>query len=157
MESFYLRDMGIIRPILLLLVLSSLSLQAQIEKDKIAHFGLGVLSGGAGAFIASELTQGNRFWTVTGSITASLLAGLAKEAMDERRSNSWDNADLGATVLGGITVGVTVELVSKKNGKRYLRKNAKMKSDQHINPAVVFLQLDAKYSLVKTAKVYNYE
>lgn len=149
--------MGIIRPILLLLVLSSLSLQAQIEKDKVAHFGLGVLSGGAGAFIASELTQGNRFWTVTGSITASLLAGLAKEAMDERNSNSWDNADLGATVLGGITVGVTIELISKKDGKRYQRKNAKMQSDQNKTPAVVFLLMDAKYSLMETAKVYNCE
>ncbi|MDX1315600.1 MAG: hypothetical protein R3356_08865, partial [Eudoraea sp.] len=82
---------------------------------------------------------------------------LAKEAMDERSSNSWDNADLGATVLGGITVGVTIELISKKDGKRYRRKYAKMKSEQHVTPAVVFLQLDAKYSLVKTAKVYNYE
>ena len=138
-------------------MLSSLSLQAQIEKDKVAHFGLGVLSGGAGAFVASELTQGNRFWTVTGSITASLLAGLAKEAMDERSSNSWDNADLGATVLGGITVGVTIELISKKDGKRYQRKNAKMKSDQHMTPAVVFLQMDARNSAVQAAKGFNYE
>ncbi len=96
-----------------------LPLNAQVEQDKVLHFGIGALTGAAGAFVASELTDHNRFWTVTGAIATSLLAGIAKEAYDERNNNSWDNADLGATVLGGITVGVTIELFSKKNGRKY--------------------------------------
>ncbi len=98
-------------------------LKAQVEQDKVVHFAVGAVSGAAGAYVASELSGQNRFWTVTGSIATSLLAGLAKEAMDERRNNSWDNADLGATVLGGITVGITIELFTKKNGRRYQSRN----------------------------------
>jgi len=95
-------------------------LRAQVEQDKALHFGIGALTGAAGAYVASELSGQSRFWTVTGAIGTSLLAGLAKEYMDEQNSsNSWDNADLGATVLGGITVGITIELFSRKNGKRY--------------------------------------
>lgn len=114
--------------VLVLFVLTSLPLKAQIEQDKILHFGIGALSGAAGALIASELSNQNRFWTVTGAVATSLLAGIAKEAYDERQSNSWDNADLGATVLGGITVGVTIELFSKKNGKRYQSKRGTLDS-----------------------------
>ena len=108
--------------VLVMFVLISLPLRAQVEQDKVLHFGIGALTGAAGAFVASELSNQNRFWTVTGAIATSLLAGIAKEAYDERQSNSWDNADLGATVLGGITVGVTIELFSKKNGNSYQSK-----------------------------------
>jgi uncharacterized protein YfiM (DUF2279 family) len=131
------------------LLLSASPLNAQIERDKIAHFGLGAVSGAAGAFVASELTDRNRFWTVTGSIAGSLLAGVAKEALDERTANSWDNADLGATVLGGITVGVTIELISKKDGKRYRGGGNNARSNQAISPATAFLQLDAEYTRVR--------
>lgn len=96
------------------------SLKAQVEQDKVLHFAVGAATGAVGAFVASELSNKNRFWTVTGAIGASLLAGLAKEYIDEQSSdNSWDNTDLGATVLGGITVGITIDLLSKKNGKYY--------------------------------------
>lgn len=105
--------------VLLMFVLTSLPMKAQVQQDKILHFGIGALSGAAGALVAYELSNKNRFWTVTGAVATSLLAGIAKEAYDERKSNSWDNADLGATVLGGITVGVTIELFTKKNGKSY--------------------------------------
>lgn len=112
--------MRLILLVFVLVFFAGTRLSAQVEQDKVLHFGIGALSGAAGAYVASELTDRNRFWTVTGSIATSLLAGLAKEYMDEQNSNnSWDNADLGATVLGGITVGVTIELFSRKNGKRY--------------------------------------
>ncbi len=94
-------------------------LKAQVEQDKALHFAVGAVSGAAGAYVASELSGKSRFWTVTGAIATSLAAGLAKEAVDKRRYGSWDNADLGATVLGGVTVGVTIELFAKKNGRRY--------------------------------------
>lgn len=106
-------------------------LKAQIQEDKLLHFSAGAISGAAGAFVASELTDQNRFWTVTGSVAASLLAGLAKEAIDQKRYNGWDNADLGATVLGGLTVGVNIELFSKKNGRSY-KKRKKIKEDLYM-------------------------
>ncbi len=136
-------------PFFLLLILTILPLQAQIENDKIAHFGVGALSGAAGAFVASEITEGNRFWTVTGSIATSLLAGLAKEAIDQQSSNSWDNADLGATVLGGVTVGVTIELLSKKDGKKYRRRIKKTSTYQNNVAVAEFLSIDAQYNRIQ--------
>lgn len=151
-ESFYLRPMRMILLTLILVLLSTSRLPAQIENDKIAHFAVGTLAGAGGAFIASELTNRNRFWTVTGSITASLLAGLAKEALDVQNSNSWDNADLGATVLGGVTVGIAIELFSKKEGKNYRSRNKKTGASQVSTSTAEFLKLDAEINLLRSGK-----
>ena len=93
-------------------------LHAQLGRDKVLHFGGGIVSGAAGALVASELSEGNRFWTFTGAIGGSLVAGLVKETIDQSKSdNRWDNGDLAATVLGGVTVGVTIDLFSGKKRK----------------------------------------
>ncbi|MCL6275323.1 hypothetical protein M3P19_15000 [Muricauda sp. 2012CJ35-5] len=94
---------------------------AQVERDKALHFLGGNLFGLAGAGIAKQASDGNRLWTFVGSVAGSALIGVAKEAVDAgQRDNGWDNDDLAATVLGGVTVGVTIELFSKKkkNTKR---------------------------------------
>ncbi len=101
--------------LVLITFLCSLSLlHAQLENDKILHFGAGALSGAAGAFLASEISDGDRAWTYVGAVGTSLLVGLAKESLDKNNGNTWDNGDLGATVLGGVTVGVTIDLFSGK-------------------------------------------
>lgn len=87
---------------------------AQVEQDKLLHYGAGVASGAAGAFIAHEISGGNRWWTLTGAVGGSLIAGLAKEAIDKNRYGVWDNGDLAATVAGGVTVGVVIELFRGK-------------------------------------------
>ncbi|MEO9510641.1 MAG: hypothetical protein ABJN84_15855 [Flavobacteriaceae bacterium] len=92
---------------------------SQIERDKALHFLGGNLFGLAGAGIAKQASDGNRVWTFVGAIAGSTLIGLAKESVDAgQRENGWDNEDLAATVLGGLTVGVTIELFSKKRNKR---------------------------------------
>ncbi|WP_422084069.1 hypothetical protein [Ulvibacterium sp.] len=110
--------------IFLILILITCQCNAQLEQDKVLHFGVGALCGVGGAILADELSDGNRFWIFTGAVAGSLLAGTAKEALDERQNNSWDNGDLAATVLGGISVGVTIELFSGK--KRKARRQAKI-------------------------------
>ncbi|MCE2613926.1 hypothetical protein LVD13_13180 [Flavobacteriaceae bacterium D16] len=140
-----------------LLILYGTPLKAQLENDKILHFGAGVVAGAGGAFIASELSNQNRFWTFTGSVAGSLLVGLAKEVIDERNSNSWDNGDLGATVLGGITVGITIELFSKKNGKRYQGKGQHIKSNQTITAATEFLLMDAETKHIRPVNIHSHE
>jgi putative lipoprotein len=117
--------------IVVLLLFVQFSLRGQIQEDKVLHFAAGAVSGAAGAFIASKVTDRNRFWTVTGSVAASFLAGLTKEAIDKSRGSKWDNGDLAATVLGGVTVGVSIELFSKKNGKYYVRKNKSSKKKKN--------------------------
>ncbi len=116
--------------------LSNFLLRGQVEEDKALHFAAGAFSGAAGALIASKVTKRNRFWTVTGSVAASLLAGLAKEAIDKGNGGKWDNGDLAATVLGGVTVGVSIELFSKKEGKYYVRRDkSSKKKKKKINSA----------------------
>ena len=96
-------------------------LHAQVQRDKVLHFGGGVLSGAAGALMANKLSDGNRFWTFTGAVGGSLIAGVVKETIDQGKSdNRWDNGDLAATVFGGVTVGVTIDLFS---GKKRRNKN----------------------------------
>ncbi|MBT8180433.1 MAG: hypothetical protein KJO53_02480 [Eudoraea sp.] len=108
---------------LVLVLLIQFSMRGQVEQDKALHFAAGAFAGATGALIASKVTKRNRFWTVTGSVAASLLAGLAKEAIDTGNGSEWDNGDLGATVLGGVTVGVSIELFSKKEGKYYVKRD----------------------------------
>ena len=103
---------------LLILLFSVSQLHAQVENDKVLHIGAGALSGAAGAFLASEISGGNRTWTFVGAVGTSLLAGLAKESLDQGNGNSWDNGDLAATVLGGVAVGVTIDLFSGKKRRK---------------------------------------
>ena len=91
---------------------------AQIEQDDILHFSAGMLAGAGGALISSEISDGNRFWTFAGAVAASALAGTIKEAIDEKKYNGWSNRDLGATVLGGISAGITIDLFTAKRKKR---------------------------------------
>lgn len=90
----------------------------QIQSDKALHFLGGNLYGLAGAGIASELSDGNRTWTFVGSLGGSLLIGLAKEGIDEKQYGGWDNADLLATVLGGATVGFTIDIFKKRKQRK---------------------------------------
>ncbi|RYC51521.1 hypothetical protein [Flagellimonas olearia] len=97
---------------------------SQVERDKALHFLGGNLFGLAGAGIAKQMSEGNRVWTFVGSVAGSALVGVAKEAVDAGQSgNGWDNDDLAATVLGGVTVGVTIDIFSKKKDKKRLRGN----------------------------------
>ncbi|NNF19624.1 MAG: hypothetical protein HKN61_07570 [Flavobacteriaceae bacterium] len=96
------------------------SIKGQVEQDKALHFAAGTVAGAGGAFVASELSNHKRGWTFVGAVTASLLAGIAKEAIDEKNYNGWDNEDLGATVLGGVTAGVVIDIftgISRRKNK----------------------------------------
>ncbi len=106
----------------------------QVERDKALHFLGGSLFGLAGAGIAKQASDGNRVWTFLGAVTGSAVAGVAKEAIDSGQDgNQWDNDDLAATILGGITVGVAIDLFSKKKDKRRLRGNYSQRGKQKFN------------------------
>jgi hypothetical protein len=112
----------LLKIVLFLLLFTQMTLCAQIRRDHVQHFGAGLLAGGAGAFVASELSGGNRFWTFSGAVAGSLIAGVAKEAIDAGQvDNKWDNGDLAATAAGGVTIGVTIDLFSAKSRKRKRR------------------------------------
>ncbi|MEM1259689.1 MAG: hypothetical protein AAGC45_12935 [Bacteroidota bacterium] len=97
------------------------NLWCQVETDKALHFLGGNLFGLAGAGIAKQISDGNRWWTFAGAVGGSALVGLGKEAIDAGQSdNSWDNDDLLATILGGVTVGITIDIFTdhKKKGRQ---------------------------------------
>jgi len=103
----------------LLLLLCYTTTNAQIERDKVLHFIGGNLYGLAGAGIAKQISKGDRWWTFAGAIGGSTLIGLGKEAVDaSQRPNGWDNDDLLATILGGATVGVTIDIFTNNKKKR---------------------------------------
>ena len=97
------------KKLLPLILLFSYASNAQ-SNDKLLHFGAGVVSGAAGAFIAHEISGGDKWWTIAGAVGGSLLAGATKEAIEKNRYGKWDNGDLAATVAGWVTVGIAVEI-----------------------------------------------
>ncbi|MEZ4811420.1 MAG: hypothetical protein R2819_13765 [Allomuricauda sp.] len=154
-------------PTLVFFVLASYC-HGQVERDKALHFLGGNLFGLAGAGIAKHMSDGNRVWTFVGSVAGSALVGVAKEAVDSgQRDNGWDNDDLAATVLGGVTVGVTIELFAKKDKNKRLRgsyttmdwndenlrlneKSMQVLVSQNKLPSLTLLGLPSQFSQVET-------
>tara|TARA_R110000851_G_scaffold147933_1_gene288008 strand:- start:23 stop:307 length:285 start_codon:yes stop_codon:yes gene_type:complete len=91
--------------------------QLMTEKDKHLHFLSGV--------IVSQLTYSvvyiktkNKKKAFLYSISSSVIVGILKELSDNRQPNNrFDSKDLLATTYGGITMGITLNLIIKKKGK----------------------------------------
>ncbi len=148
-------------PTLLFFVLAS-HCHGQVERDKALHFLGGNLFGLAGAGIAKQASHGNRIWTFVGSVAGSALVGVAKETMDAgQRDNGWDNEDLAATILGGVTVGVTIDLFAKKDERRRLRgrySKLDVKKKKHfLQPQTEFVVLEGKLPSLNTLRLSNQE
>lgn len=127
-------------------ILGSLhSTYSQVEQDKVLHFLGGNLYGLVGAGVASQISDGDRTWTFIGAIGGSLLIGLAKESIDQKQYGGWDNADLLATVLGGATVGVTIDIFKKRKQR---------KRDKLFKDAVGYSELEIKKTfLIENAEI----
>ena len=106
---------------ILIIIICTFTLQStfgQIEQDKVLHFLGGNLYGLVGAGVANEISDGDRTWTFVGAVGGSLLIGLAKESIDQKQYGGWSNEDLLATVLGGATVGLTIDIFKKKKQRK---------------------------------------
>lgn len=86
------------------------------EKDKQLHFGAGLLSGSIGYTFIYNKTQDKKK-AMIGGIATSILAGIAKETYDSTKGNDFDERDILATALGGITVNITIPLFAKRKKK----------------------------------------
>jgi uncharacterized protein YfiM (DUF2279 family) len=106
---------------ILIMLLSFNFVNSQIESDKALHFAGGALFGLAGAGIAKEISNGDRAWTFVGAVGGALLVGLGKEAVDAgQEGNSWDNGDVLATALGGVAVGITIDIFTGKKRRKHI-------------------------------------
>lgn len=96
-----------------ILILFTTFATAQIQHDKVLHFGTGAVIGSTAYFIAYDITK-SKNKAFMASIGSSLLAGLAKELYDSRKGGTgFDNNDLLATGLGGLTIGITINIFKK--------------------------------------------
>lgn len=104
-----------------LLLLSTFSYGQKIEKDKKMHFGAGALIS-TFTYTAVGLATKNKTKAFVYSVGVGTAFGLAKEVYDSRKGGTgFNNADLVATVLGSVSVGVTLNVFTgkKKNKYRY--------------------------------------
>ena len=76
-----------------------------------------MLSGAAGYTFVYNKTE-NKNKAMIAGIATSLVAGIAKETYDNIKGGDFDERDILATGLGGMTVSVTIPLFTKNKKKR---------------------------------------
>jgi len=90
----------------------------EIPKDKQMHFVAGTITGTLGYEYVYSKTKDRKKAFIAGVVTA-IAVGICKETLDSTQpGNKFDLRDLTATTLGGITVGVTINLFDKKKKKK---------------------------------------
>ena len=105
-----------------LIVLSAAVVNAQVDQDKKLHFLAGGLASSYGYTYTYDKTKNKTKATFAG-IGLAMLAGAIKETIDSRQhNNKFDLEDLAATTLGGITIGVTINLFNNDRKSKKIRK-----------------------------------
>ena len=85
------------------------------------------------SILQEEISDGDRAWTFVGAVGGALLVGLGKEAVDAgQEGNSWDNGDVLATTLGGVAVGLTIDIFTK-NKRRIQAKVGSLNNEENLN------------------------
>ena len=108
--------------LILPLIFSVTILQAQIQKDKQLHFAAGTIASATGYTFMYEKTKNKKKAFLFGVATA-IAAGTLKEIRDSRQiNNRFDVEDLAATTLGGISIGVTINLFNNDKTNKKIRK-----------------------------------
>lgn len=103
---------------LIFALLLSTTVSAQIQTDKVAHFGAGYVSG----VIATGLTKPSKltwFKSVGISLGVSTAIGVGKECYDLSKGKEFSFKDAGVTIIGGILGGVSVKIVIFKTNKHH--------------------------------------
>lgn len=104
-------------PLFLFNIITS-NAQLLTEPDKKEHFMAGAFFGSFTYAFVLDKTEDNRK-AFLASVATAVLFGTIKETLDSRqKGNFFDARDLLATTYGGISIGVTLDLVSRKGKKR---------------------------------------
>jgi uncharacterized protein YfiM (DUF2279 family) len=83
------------------------------EKDKQAHFAVGIAVGALG-YHWSYKKHGNKTRAQITAMAASISAGILKELYDNRTGGTVEGRDVLATSMGGALFTVTIPLFQKK-------------------------------------------
>jgi len=102
-----------------ILILYCTLTQAQIiEPDKISHF----LGGGLTSAVTYEYTDyktSSKRLALKNSIFSSIFIGTIKEAYDSTQPNNvFDGQDLAYSVLGGVTIAFTFNLLNRNKNEK---------------------------------------
>ena len=88
-----------------------------LPPDKQSHMLGGTFGGTIGYELIYEKTK-NKNKAFLGAIAGALIVGTLKESYDSTRpNNKFDKNDLVATLGGGIIIGLTINLIKKKDEK----------------------------------------
>jgi uncharacterized protein YfiM (DUF2279 family) len=104
------------RILLFLFLIPTLSYsQLLTQKDKQMHFAAGALVS-AGTYSLVYTKTKSKKKALIYSVASSILIGTLKELYDSReKGNRFDTRDLLATSYGGLSIGVTFNIFTKKN------------------------------------------
>ena len=95
---------------ILLFLCCGLMVSQEIPHDKKLHFGAGVLSSAVGYQYVYNQTQDKEKALAAGILT-SIVMGIGKEVYDSfQPKNRFDQSDVAATVLGGVTFSLTLKI-----------------------------------------------
>jgi putative lipoprotein len=98
------------KKIIATLLFSAIATAQGIQKDKVMHFVAGAVVGSASYVVAYDITH-DKTKALIASTVMSILAGVGKELIDSRKGGTgFNNQDIVATGLGGLTIGVTINL-----------------------------------------------
>lgn len=108
---------------LVTIILISIGLNASSQvTDKVAHFGVGYVSGSLTSSIVLTHSNGKNEWLKSiafGTLSGAIL-GTAKEVYDFKDYGRFDWNDLGATVLGSTLGSVTIKISINQYEKKHL-------------------------------------
>lgn len=104
--------------ILLFVVASNLS-YSQIKRDKVLHFGAGMLVGGITAFVSEQAgISDNKLETLIISTSVSTFVAVGKETYDKYvRKTAFSERDVVWTAIGGIVGDLSVTYTIKPRNK----------------------------------------
>ena len=98
----------------ILIIFISGGIDAQIALDKQKHYVAGIITATTGYEVVYRITGDKRKARCAG-VLASILVGVMKETFDAHRPGAgFDPEDLSATILGGLTFGITIKLLDKR-------------------------------------------
>ena len=102
------------KTILILVLLVGFLGHSQIGTDKYKHFAMGALISGATYAWVYQINH-NKKQAFIWSLVTPVVIGTVKELIDSSPGGTgFDPYDLGATVLGGLTVNLTIEIFKRK-------------------------------------------
>ena len=103
---------------------------AQIQDDKKLHFAAGAIASGIGYEYVYSKTQ-NKEQALAAGILTSIAAGIGKEIYDSlQKKNQFDQHDVAATVLGGVSFSLVIKLDAINFGSEAKRKKKKRKKQK---------------------------